>query len=65
MIIYKDAVTDLESGIIAAGEDDIVVDVDTLHSLVVTFLLTNLRQPFKIPNLHKTFPIFEWIMKYF
>ena len=52
--IYNEAVTDLESGIIAAGEDDIVVDVNTFHSFVMTLLLPNLGQPFKIPNLHKT-----------
>ena len=46
-----DAVTDLESGVIAAGEDDIVVEVDTFHSFIMTFLLPNFGQPFKIPNL--------------
>lgn len=51
--IDNDGVTDLEGGIIAAGEDNIVVDVDTLDSFVMAFLLPNLGQPFKIPNLNK------------
>ena len=48
-------ISHLQGGVVAASEDNFVVDINTLHTFIVQFLLPYLGQSVEVPDLDRKF----------
>ena len=48
-------ISHLQCGVIAASEDDFVVDINTLHTFIVQFLFPYFGQSVEVPDLERRF----------